>query len=120
MRLVYFSFAYPCNQVINEHLSLVNMHGVRRTLSQFCRELHKLSCDGPSDTLKRKVAELGKERKRIPRKNKLYVVVPESRKYLDTATMPMVLTVVGTALFVKLLMMVLFKFVLVGSMNNGS
>ncbi|KAI3465548.1 hypothetical protein Pfo_022211 [Paulownia fortunei] len=82
------------------------MHGVRRTLSHIYRELHKLSHDGPSDTLKRNIAELEKKRKRrSPKKNKLFVDVPESRKYLDTATMPMILTVVGTALFAKLLMM---------------
>ncbi|KAH8489686.1 hypothetical protein H0E87_025059 [Populus deltoides] len=33
------------------------------------------------------------------------VMVPESLSFLDTATMPMILTVVGTALFAKLLMM---------------
>ncbi|PIN20359.1 hypothetical protein CDL12_06950 [Handroanthus impetiginosus] len=82
------------------------MHEVRRSLSQICRKLHKLSHDGPSDTLKRKVAELEKKRKRRdPKKNQLFVDVPESRSYLDTATLPMILTVVGTALFAKLLMM---------------
>ncbi|GER42027.1 succinyl-CoA ligase [ADP-forming] subunit beta [Striga asiatica] len=53
-----------------------------------------------------KIAELEKKRKtRNPRKNKLLVDVPEFKKFLDTATMPMILTVVGTALFAKLLMM---------------
>ncbi|KAK4429220.1 hypothetical protein Salat_1222300 [Sesamum alatum] len=70
------------------------------------RNLHTLSRDGPSDTLKRKVAELEKKRKqRNPKKNQLLVDVPESRSFLDTATMPMLLTVVGIALFAKLLMM---------------
>ncbi|EYU43174.1 hypothetical protein ABFS83_08G118800 [Erythranthe nasuta] len=82
------------------------MNGVRRTLSQICRKVHTLSHDGPSDTLKRKLADLEKEkRRRSTKKSKLFVDVPESRKYLDTATMPMLLTVVGTALFAKLLMM---------------
>lgn len=85
------------------------MHGVHRTLSQICRKLHKLSHDGPSDTLKRKVAELEKKKKRrIPNKNQLYVDVPESKAWLDTATMPMILTAVGTALFAKILMMVYY------------
>ncbi|KAG8364497.1 hypothetical protein BUALT_Bualt18G0003400 [Buddleja alternifolia] len=82
------------------------MHGVCRTLSQIGRKLHTLSRDSPSDTLKRKIAELDKKRQRKnPKKNQLFVDVPESRSYLDTATMPMILTVVGTALFAKLLMM---------------
>ncbi|KAL6561234.1 hypothetical protein OROMI_016835 [Orobanche minor] len=86
---------------------LQNMHGVQRTFSQICRRLHKLSHDGPpSDTLKKKIAELEKKRKtRNPQKNKLFVDVPESKKFLDTATMPMILTGVGTAFFAKLLMM---------------
>ncbi|GER40371.1 RING/U-box superfamily protein, partial [Striga asiatica] len=46
-----------------------------------------------------------KRKTRNPRKNKLLVDVPESKKFLHTATMPMILTVVGTALFSKLLMM---------------
>lgn len=88
------------------------MHGVRQTFNQMCRKLHKLSHDRPSDTLKRKVAELEKKRKRRhPNKDDLYVDVPESRAWLDTATMPMILTAVGTALFAKILMMVLFKFI---------
>ncbi|KAL2252227.1 uncharacterized protein LOC105167409 [Sesamum indicum] len=82
------------------------MHGVRRGLAYFCKNLHTLSRDGPSDTLRRKVAELEKKRKkRNPKKNQLLVDVPESRSFLDTATMPMLLTVVGIALFAKLLMM---------------
>ncbi|KAH6756909.1 cytoplasmic dynein 2 light intermediate chain [Perilla frutescens var. hirtella] len=82
------------------------MHGVRMTFYQTCRKLHKLSCDSPSDTLKRKAAELEKKRKRRhPNKDDLYVDVPESRAWLDTATMPMILTAVGTALFAKILMM---------------
>lgn len=70
--------------------------------------------DRPSSTLKMKVAEIQKNKKtRNPKKNKLFVEVPESRSFLDTATMPMILTVVGTALFAKLLMMVLLKFSIV-------
>ncbi|KAL2494288.1 hypothetical protein Fot_38045 [Forsythia ovata] len=77
-----------------------------RTLSQIFRQLHTVSRDGPSDTLKRKVVLLEKKRKsKNPRKNQLFVEVPEPRSYLDTATMPMILTAVGVALFAKLLMM---------------
>ena len=36
----------------------------------------------------------------------MFVEVPESKSFLNTATLPMYLTVVGTALFAKLLMMV--------------
>ncbi|WMV38762.1 hypothetical protein MTR67_032147 [Solanum verrucosum] len=80
------------------------MMGIRK----FCRQVHTLSREfGPSETLKRKVAELKvKKKRKDPRKNQLFVQVPDSRSFLDTATMPMILTVVGTALFAKLLMMV--------------
>ncbi|XP_025887799.1 uncharacterized protein [Solanum lycopersicum] len=76
-------------------------------IHKFYRQVHTLSREyGPSETLKRKVAELKVKRKRKdPRKNQLFVQVPDSRSFLDTATMPMILTVVGTALFAKLLMM---------------
>lgn len=96
------------------------MHGVRQTLNQMSRKLHNLANGGPSDTLKRKVAELEKKRKRRhPNKDDLYVDVPESRAWLDTATMPLVLTAVGTALFAKILMMVLFKFVFHKLIDNN-
>lgn len=75
---------------------------------QTCKKkLHTLSRDaGPSEILKKRIAEIEKKRKRRdPRKNQLFVEVPESKSFLDTATMPMILTVAGTALFVKLLMM---------------
>ncbi|KAH0743623.1 hypothetical protein KY290_031616 [Solanum tuberosum] len=79
------------------------MMGIRK----FRRQLHTLSREfGPSETLKRKVAELKVKKKwKDPRKNQLFVQVPDSRSFLDTATMPVILTVVGTALFAKLLMM---------------
>ncbi|KAL5798147.1 hypothetical protein ACOSQ2_002967 [Xanthoceras sorbifolium] len=68
--------------------------------------LHTLSRDGPSESLKRRVAELGKMRKRRnAKKDEVFVEVPESKKFLDTATMPMVLTVAAIALFAKVLMM---------------
>ncbi|XP_057460749.1 uncharacterized protein LOC130751212 isoform X1 [Actinidia eriantha] len=79
---------------------------VCRALFPLHRRMHSLSRDSPSETLKKKVAELEKIRKKKnPKKDQLFVEVPESMKYLDTATMPMVLTAVAIALFVKLLMM---------------
>lgn len=75
-------------------------------LVEFCRKIHTLSRHAPSETLKKKVAEIEKKRKRKnPKKNELFVQTPESLSFLDTASMPMILTVVGTALFAKLLMM---------------
>ncbi|XP_052178486.1 uncharacterized protein LOC127792145 isoform X2 [Diospyros lotus] len=77
-----------------------------RAVFQLHRQMHILSRDGPSETLKKKVAELEKTRKRrSPKKDQLFVEVPEPKTFLDTATMPMLLTVVGVALFAKLLMM---------------
>ncbi|XP_009614653.1 uncharacterized protein [Nicotiana tomentosiformis] len=82
------------------------MLGIRRKLCQFSRQVHTLSRDRPSETLKMNITKLKEKKKRKdPRKNQLFVQVPESRAWLDTATMPMILTVVGTALFAKLLMM---------------
>ncbi|XP_039001529.1 uncharacterized protein LOC120127766 [Hibiscus syriacus] len=68
---------------------------------------HALSRNGPSETLKIKVAEVGKTRKRRnTRKDQLFVEVPESRSFLDTVTLSMVLSAVaGIAVFAKLLMM---------------
>lgn len=65
-----------------------------------------MSLDKPSQTLKKRVAELEKKRKtRNPKKNELFVETRESLAWLDTASMPMMLTVVGVAIFAKLLMM---------------
>ncbi|XP_059670738.1 uncharacterized protein LOC132316246 [Cornus florida] len=80
------------------------MHGVGQISSQFRRQLHTLSRNGPSETLKRRVAELEKIRKRWKPKQ-FFVEVPESKAFLDTATTPMILTVVGGVLFAKILMM---------------
>lgn len=72
------------------------------------RLFHTLRRDVPTETLKRKVLELEKKRKmrNSKKKDQLFVEVPESMSYLDTATMPMVLFAVGVAIFAKLLMMV--------------
>ena len=90
--------------------------GVSRRLCQIQRQLqlqfHTMSShEGPSETLKRKIAELQKMRKSKKnlkmKKDQFVVEVPESKSYLDTASLPMILTVVGVGLFTKLLMMVL-------------
>ncbi|KAH9610583.1 hypothetical protein KSS87_000868 [Heliosperma pusillum] len=87
------------------------MYKARQTLLLLRRSLHTISHERPSESLKRKIADLQKKRKsRNPKKNELFVEVPESRSFLDTATIPMMLTAVGVALFAKLLMMVSFLF----------
>lgn len=84
------------------------MYGVRKTFLLVRRRLHTLSHDGPTESLKRKVSELEKVRKRRSvKKDQVFVEVPESKSFLDTATLPMYLTVAGIALFAKLLMMVI-------------
>ncbi|ESW29801.1 hypothetical protein PHAVU_002G100000 [Phaseolus vulgaris] len=72
-----------------------------------CRLLHTLRGDVPTEALKRRALELEKKRKmRQPKsKDQFIVTVPESLSYLDTATMPMVVAVVGIAVLAKLLMM---------------
>ncbi|KAM3221649.1 hypothetical protein P3L10_020919 [Capsicum annuum] len=80
------------------------MLGIRK----YCRQVETLSREygGPRETLKKKIGELKQKKKRKdPRKNDLFVQVSDSKSFLDTATMPMILTVVGAAFFAKLLMM---------------
>jgi len=66
--------------------------------------------DGPKEKLKRRITDLEKIRrskKNLKKKNDIFVQIPESMSFLDTATMPMIfLNLVGTALFAKLLVMV--------------
>ncbi|XP_021772087.1 uncharacterized protein LOC110736227 [Chenopodium quinoa] len=84
------------------------MHNVRGSLFLLrrFRSLHTISHDTASEILKRKVADLEKKRKtRNPKKIEVFVEVPESMAFYDTATLPMMLTAVGVALFAKLLMM---------------
>ncbi|XP_057549046.1 uncharacterized protein LOC130827368 [Amaranthus tricolor] len=84
------------------------MHNVRQTLF-FLRKtkyLHTTSHEAASERLKRLVADFQRKKKtRNLKKNEVFVEVPESLSFLDTATMPMMLTAVGVALFAKLLMM---------------
>lgn len=78
-----------------------------KVIQLFARNLHTRSVDGPSNILKKKISLIEKQRKKKNiKKNQLFVEVPESKSYLDTATLPMILTAVGGALFAKLLMMV--------------
>ncbi|GMH24305.1 hypothetical protein Nepgr_026148 [Nepenthes gracilis] len=82
------------------------MYRIGRPLFLLKKSLHTISHDRPSETLKRKIAELERIRKiKNQKKNEVFVEVPESRAFLDTATMPMILTAVGVALFAKILMM---------------
>ncbi|XP_043708344.1 uncharacterized protein LOC122657638 [Telopea speciosissima] len=83
------------------------MNGVRRMLLKPWRPVHTWSMNSPSETLKRKVAEKEKLRrkKRDPKKDEIFIETPESKAFLDTMTMPMVLTAVACALFAKVLMM---------------
>ncbi|XP_009368803.2 uncharacterized protein LOC103958274 [Pyrus x bretschneideri] len=87
------------NWVRQRVLWSVGRQGQRRLLHTY---------DAPSESLKTKIAEFGKmRRRRSSKKDKqsVFVEVPESMAYLDTATMPQILTAVGIALFAKLLMM---------------
>ncbi|KAB1217528.1 hypothetical protein CJ030_MR4G028409 [Morella rubra] len=84
------------------------MHrGICRRGFEIRRHFNTLFHDGPTETLKRKIASLQKTRKtrKSTKKNQFFMEVPESKAFLDTASMPMILTVVGVALFTKLLMM---------------
>jgi len=88
---------------------LYAMEGSKRSIFHFCKQLHTLTrtSPSPSDTFKKKIAELDKDRRRRnPKRNRLFVETPESLSWLDTASMPMFATVAGIALFAKLLMMV--------------
>ncbi|KAH9323346.1 hypothetical protein KI387_017985 [Taxus chinensis] len=61
------------------------------------------SASSPSQMLKKKVMQMKKVKKY--KAQEVVVKVPESKAFLDTATVPMVLTAVAIALFMKLLMM---------------
>lgn len=63
--------------------------------------------DMPDDILRSRIMERERfrQRRRNPSRDEFFVQVPESSSWLDTATMPMVLTAVAIALFAKVLMM---------------
>ncbi|XP_047323116.1 uncharacterized protein LOC124926851 [Impatiens glandulifera] len=84
------------------------MSGVGRpSVFMFHRWMHTSSSYySPSVTLKKKIAQLEKIRKRKnPKKDQLFVQVPDSLKWLDTATWPLIISTVGIAAFAKILMM---------------
>ncbi|GAY55103.1 hypothetical protein CUMW_161890 [Citrus unshiu] len=106
----FFFFFFNCKSKSKNHsvdsCSVSVMFGVGQRLFLVQRRLHTLSRDGPSESLKKRVAELEKTRKRKNvKKNDVFVEVPESKSFLDTASLPMFLTVAAIALFAKLLMM---------------
>ncbi|XP_052167042.1 uncharacterized protein LOC127783924 [Oryza glaberrima] len=66
------------------------------------------AADGsPGSLLRRKVAERERARRRPrdPSRDEFFVATPESLAWLDSASLPMVLTAAAIALFTKLLMM---------------
>ncbi|KAF3329746.1 hypothetical protein FCM35_KLT05077 [Carex littledalei] len=65
------------------------------------------SGDAPSDLIRARIfeRERARRRPRDPSRDEFFVPTPESAAWLDTATLPMVLTAVAVALFAKLLMM---------------
>ncbi|CAK9330339.1 unnamed protein product [Citrullus colocynthis] len=84
------------------------MTGFGHGLRVLRRPMHLLQKrEGPSEVLKGKITELERfrKRKKSMKKDQFIVDVPESKSFLDTASMPMILTAVGVALFAKLLMM---------------
>nr|GMC49067.1 uncharacterized protein LOC109192553 [Ipomoea batatas] len=81
------------------------MIGVRRMVHGFWRQVHTKTREGPSENLKKKVAEIETKRKsKSPRKTQVFIQVPDSMEWLDTPTMPMIIIAVGTAVVAKLLM----------------
>lgn len=84
------------------------MTGFGHGLRVLRRQMHLLQQrEGPSEVLKGKITELERfrKRKKSMKKDQFIVDIPESKSFLDTASMPMILTAVGVALFAKLLMM---------------
>lgn len=62
----------------------------------------------PRDLLRQRVAERerARRRRRDPGRDEFFVPTPESLAWLDSVSLPMVLTAAAVALFTKLLMMV--------------
>jgi hypothetical protein len=65
----------------------------------------------PRDFLRMRVAERerARRRRRDPGRDEFFVPTPESLAWLDSVSLPMVLTAAAVALFTKLLMMVLLR-----------
>ncbi|KAG1327418.1 hypothetical protein COCNU_01G013520 [Cocos nucifera] len=66
-----------------------------------------MSEGAPGDLLRSWIGERERVRRRPrdPARDEFFVQVPESASWLDTASMPMILTAVAVALFAKVLMM---------------
>ncbi|KAK9119805.1 hypothetical protein Scep_017898 [Stephania cephalantha] len=81
------------------------MKGILRTVLQSRRQMQTWSHEGPTESLKRRVLELEKKRKqRNLKKSEFIVPVRDSNAYLDTFSMPMLLTYVAVAIACHLLM----------------
>ncbi|ONM22461.1 hypothetical protein ZEAMMB73_Zm00001d005975 [Zea mays] len=65
----------------------------------------------PRDLLRMRVAERerARRRRRDPGRDEFFVPTPESLAWLDSVSLPMVLTAAAVALFTKLLMMLQIK-----------
>lgn len=84
-----------------------------RSLVRHSRAIRAVrSGDAPSDLIRARIfdRERARRRPRDPARDEFFVPTPESASWLDTASLPMVLTAVAVALFAKLLMMVLLFF----------
>ena len=58
---------------------------------------------GPTETLKQKIAELEKKKKKNKKHDGFVVLVPEGQKWLDTPSVPVTLTFIAIAIGAKLL-----------------
>ncbi|XP_062110202.1 uncharacterized protein LOC133822023 [Humulus lupulus] len=67
--------------------------------------LHHQPRNGPTESLKQKIAEFEKKRRKKKKHDAFVVLVPEGQKYLDTPTLPMTLAFIGIAIGAKLLYM---------------
>ncbi|KAJ6807845.1 uncharacterized protein M6B38_169510 [Iris pallida] len=78
-----------------------------RSVLRSGRPVRASSASAPGDIIRSRIGERERlrRRRRDPASDEFFVQTPESAAWLDTATMPMVLTAVAVALFAKLLMM---------------
>lgn len=77
-----------------------------RSLLRSGRPIRAGTANAPGDILRFCIGERERtrRRRRDPSEDEFFVEVPESAAWLDTVTMPMILTAVGVALFAKILM----------------
>nr|CAB3457353.1 unnamed protein product [Digitaria exilis] len=76
----------------------------------------------PRDLLRQRVAERerARRRRRDPGRDEFFVPTPESLAWLDSVSLPMVLTAAAVALFTKLLMMVAIRLLRLGAFPGFS